>query len=156
MSALRDVILPLSDGNAAIKKDLQALVQMHLETDERHSYREIARFDYTDKNDLTTRAPENVFRTIVRTTGEIGYSGPPIIWDKVRRLRGCFNEAFQEKGIRDIGPLDVLVDIAWGKGSNRMVRVIDPDRKFAPRDITMVSHLAPTFFTNPTAFSAPI
>jgi HD superfamily phosphohydrolase len=156
-SALRDVILPLSNNSKSIPAtELQNLVKMHLETDEKHSYKEIARFDYVDKHDPSIRAPENIFRTIVMTTGRFGYSGPPIDWDKVRRLRGCFIEAFEQKGIKNIGPLDVIVDIAWGKGTNRMVRVIDSDRRFSPKDITSVSHLAPSFFTDPTAFSAPI
>ena len=163
--ALQQVMLPLAKEYSIEIRNrglndttVRNLIQMHSETDHKYIYREFKRFNYLDNNPPSARAPENIFRTIVVAPERAAYTGPPIIWEKVRRLRNCYFEAISEKvpGKGSVNPLDVIVDIPWGKGANRMLKVVDADRTYLPQDITLTSHLAPTIFQEPTAFSAPI
>jgi HD superfamily phosphohydrolase len=157
--ALREVMLPLLDGYSGANKDhVRSLIAMHWDTDHKYIYSEFNKFSYFDRNPASIHAPDNIFKTIVVSPESIGHSGPPILWAKVRRLRTCYFDAISQKvpAKNSVSQLDVIVDIPWGKGANRMLSVIDADRTYSPQEITSASHLAPSIFQAPTIFSAPI
>jgi len=78
----------------------------------------------------------------------------PIDWDQVKRLRGSYINALKQKNI-EVSSNDVLIDVPWGKPSNRMVKVLREDGRTEVQ-ITDVSHLAESIFTLPTAHIAPV
>lgn len=139
----------------ASQEELEPLVRLHRVPNFTDIYRPVARYSALDPED-PKKPPNpfwNVFTSIVPRPS-LAASSVPIQWPQVRRLRNCFEEAFREKG-NTIGRFDVLVDVPWGKASNRVVTVLDSDGR-NERPINEVSHLASTIFTDPTAYSAPI
>jgi hypothetical protein len=54
----------------------------------------------------------------------------------------------------ECNPLDVLVDIPWGKGKSDPIKFVD--QHGLEKSIDQVSHVSPTIFTDLTIFAAPI
>lgn len=99
----------------------------------------------------TTAVGDNTIYASILIQPNTSGSTVPINWDVVRRLRKCYQEAFKEKKIT-LEARELVIDVPWGKAGNRVLQVVDSGEY----DITEVSHLKPTVFTEPTAFLAPI
>lgn len=162
--AFNRVIIPLLNGkpkrrtaarSGPSQEELEPLIRLHSAPRFTEIYPPIARYSRLDvENPKHPASPfSNIFTSIVSSPSSIA-SSVPILWDSVKRLRMCFQEALRDRRVEP-GRFGVLVDVPWGKGSNRVVSVVDPDGG-KERPITEVSHLSPTIFLDPTAFSAPI
>jgi len=158
--ALYQVIIPLlnsqpSGGSSTrgSKDELDPLIRLHRIPNFNDIYRPIAKYSSIDAVAPKRSSFNNVFDTIVRSPSSEATS-VPIVWERVKRLRISYRDAFAEKRANP-GRFDILVDVPWGKASNRIVTVLDDDGRIE-RPITEVSHLAPTIFSTPTAYAAPI
>lgn len=158
--AVHKVILPLlksqptrGSSTHGSEAELNPLIRLHCVPNFNDIYRTAAKYSSLEPVDPKRPSANNLFDTIMRLPSSDATS-MPIQWDRVKRLRICYQEAFREKRAK-LGRFDVLVDVPWGKSSNRIVTVLDEDGR-TERPITQVSHLAQTIFTHPTAYSAPI
>ncbi len=150
---LTKVFVPLLK-NSKYRNDIDSLVRMHLSPSWNDIFRPIAKYSYNDRIDPKNRLGINIFSSIVSDQRTTKMTGLPIQWQQVKRLRNCFREAIKEKG-ETPGQAEVLVDVPWGKGTSRVLTVVDPSSNEV-KPITEVSHLAPSIFENPTAYSAPV
>jgi hypothetical protein len=135
------------------RSELEQLILMHSEPNFKNIYLPVAKYSALDRIDKKTNSPSNVFGSIVSDPGTGGTS-VPIDWNMVRRLRSAFHRSFEERSVRP-GRFDVLVDVPWGKNQSRSLAVINETTR-EERPISDVWHLAPTIFSRPTAYSAPI
>jgi hypothetical protein len=133
--------------------ELEPLIHMHLEASFSDIYLPLAKYSSLDRIDPRTGSPGNVFNSIV-SDPNTGMTSLPIDWTMVRRLRTCFRKSFEERGLKP-GRFEILVDVPWGKNQSRLLTVLNSE-SLLERSITDVWHLAPTIFSHPTAFSAPI
>jgi HD superfamily phosphohydrolase/tRNA A-37 threonylcarbamoyl transferase component Bud32 len=134
-------------------EQLKELITLHAKPTFKPMYRPIARYAENEDIDAKSSASDNVYRTIFSSPQEEQRTGMPIRWEKVRRLRQAFAAAIKEKAI-PVSPIDVLVDVPWGKDKAEEVRVLDENG--IPQRISDVSHLKAERFTSPAAFSAPV
>ncbi|GAM96838.1 putative dNTP triphosphohydrolase [alpha proteobacterium U9-1i] len=155
---LTDVFWPLlknaKSGRKSISDELAPLINLHFRPNWSEIYTCLAQYSTTDKTEPKRRARFNVFRSIINDAAHAEQTNIPIEWGEVKRLRGCFMKAFIARGEKP-GAFEILVDVPWGKGTNREITVYD-QYSGDTIDITKVSHLAPTIFKNPTAYSAPV
>jgi len=158
--AFRDVVVPLlktsvsgRSSRRGSEEELYPLVQLHRTPNFSEIYRSIAKYARLDSVDPRRPTASNLFDSIMRLPSTDATS-MPISWDRVKRLRMCYRDAFKEKN-GNPGRFEILVDVPWGKASNRVVKVLEEDGR-TERLIPEVSHLASTIFTNPTVYSAPI
>jgi HD superfamily phosphohydrolase len=159
--ALSDVFLPLIDeATGERKQHMIALIGLH----RRHNFKEIyvciVKYGPLDKVAPRERARENVYASIVKhnltNLSNMTFDPTatmPIDWGEVQRLRSCFLKALEEKKI-NATHYDVLIDVPWGKGSNRVVQILRDDGREVP--ITQISHLNDSIFRLPTAHIAPV
>lgn len=157
-NAISTIMLPRAKALKAHRDAAIRLVNLHSSYDYREIYIPIKKYAWVDSTHAMRRSIENIYSRIVKqnlstlTIG--GASVLPIDWTQVRRLRGSFIKALQQKNI-ELTSNDVLIDVPWGKPSNRMVKVLRGDfRTEVP--IVQVSHLAESIFTLPTAHLAPV
>jgi HD superfamily phosphohydrolase len=133
---------------------LLPLVRLHYEANFKDIYLPIATYSRSERIDpKQPHALTNVFDSIVGDPTPTG-NAVTIKWDNIKRLRTCFVEAIRSKTSASVGDFDVLVDVPWGKGSNRLVRVLEADGETP--SITERSHLQESIFSHPTAYAAPI
>ena len=160
--ALEKVFLPLTEQAKAERTERQTegmleLVGLHHKYNFKAIYRCIARYSQQDRVLPRGRLSETIYQSIVKQNLTNLTLGPltatPIDWNQVRRLRQCFIDALKEKRIK-AEQFEVLIDVPWGKGANRIVKILMDDGSELP--ITKVSHLNETIFTLPTAHNAPV
>lgn len=132
---------------------LLKLITLHIKPEFSPIYRPLTRYTSREVVNPKTAAIQNIYNTIIANSATTKATSIPIRWDNVKRLRQCYIAALREKKI-PVGVLDVLIDVPWGKGTHRVVKVLDEQGSIVP--ITEVSHLDAGIFENPTAFSAPI
>lgn len=155
------IFLPLLDGSPnkktpsrGTREELEPLLSPIMSPNKQGMFSPIARYRRDDELPMRfIGAFASVFSTIVTDPATADRIGAPIIWDNVRRLRSCFKNAIEKSNIK-CGRCDVLVDVPWGKGANRILTVVD-DEKGKPVSITRRSHLDSSIFQN-IAQSAPI
>ncbi|MBI5890886.1 MAG: HD domain-containing protein [Nitrosomonadales bacterium] len=156
--AMQRILLPRADALKKHRVDALRLVNLHKDYNFKEIYIPIKRYAWVDATHATQRSVENIYSRIVKQNlSSIAYgngNSMPIDWDQVRRLRGAYINALQQKNI-EVSSNDVLIDVPWGKPSNRMVKVLRGDERTEVQ-ITDVSHLAESIFTLPTAHIAPV
>jgi len=143
----------LAKDSGVTQEMLTKLISLHITPNFKQIYRPISRYTSRQEVDPKSPAVQNIYNTIFSTAGYTKATAVPIRWENVKRLRHCYVAALREKKIQ-VGPIDVLIDVPWGKGTHRIVNVVDEHGHLAP--ITDVSHLESGIFVNPTAFSAPV
>lgn len=153
--AFQKVIIPLLDSQKPeIKKHLYALIKLHIEPNYKDIYKQIVKYSALD--DVNPNIPQmhlNIYNMIMHKPPHSKATSALINWNFVKILRDCYRQAFREKNVI-LGHFDILVDVPWGKALNRVITVIDEDKKEHP--ITEVSHLPESIFITPIAYSAPI
>jgi hypothetical protein len=78
----------------------------------------------------------------------------PINWPNVKKLRVNFIETLQESHI-DADELDVVIDVPYGKAAREMLYVLVGSTE-TEEQITEVSNLPESIFTEPAAFTSPV
>jgi HD superfamily phosphohydrolase len=156
--AMHSVFFPLMNeakGERAL--NMRNLIGLH----QRHNFKDIyvcvAKFGPLDTVRARGNAVENTYAKIVKQNlTNATYNAAitkPIDWAQIRHLRKCFLEALKQKNITAT-QYDVLIDVPWGKGANREIKVLREDGREV--NITDVSHLNKTIFTLPAAHIAPV
>lgn len=154
--AIYNVLLPSLNSLTKPKREqCEPLIRLLYNPSYSDIYKPIAK--YTRADALPPKARHNIYDSImVQVSTDIETSYVPVKWSVIKELRRCFIAAFTERAGASppVGEFEVLVDVPWGKSSNRIVSVVDTGGNI--RKITEVSHLRPTIFTDPTAYLAPI
>lgn len=141
-------------GRKVTSVEMESLVRFFYEPNYKHIYKSVAKYSVTDVVNPRIRAMQTIYEAIVNPASAVLATGIPIKWEAVKWLRDCYRYAIERDGVK-LGAFDVLVDVAFGKGSNRVVQVME-QLDGTVIDITKVSHLAESIFVSPAAFSAPV
>ncbi len=150
------VVLPaLQKLKGKEKEELQSLIQLHRQPSFADIYIPVATYTTRDKAPQDMAHLSNICNMILQSPTPSA-SSVPIRWQTVKALRGCFLEAFKQFGKgNSINQYNVVVDVPWGKASNRMLKVRGNEGAL-DEEITQISHLPNSIFTQPTAYNAPI
>lgn len=155
--AIHKVLVPRAESHKYHEAALR-LIGLHREHDFKQIYIPIKRYAWADATHPQRRSFENIYSRIVKqnlTAYTRNQSNPmPIDWVQVQRLRQSYIDALKQKNLT-ISPNDILIDVPWGKPSNREVLILRSDNK-TEIPISKVSHLAETIFALPTAHIAPV
>jgi HD superfamily phosphohydrolase len=153
--AIRDVFLPELQKIETEKEGttgLLDLIAMHQQPRFTDIFFRIQKYTELDQPPTRSVARKSIYSSIL---GPLGTSASviPIDWAAVQSLRTCYLEAFREKSDLPVSRFEVVIDVPFGKASNRVVTVRHANEE---RPITQSSHLNDTIFTQPTVFLAPI
>lgn len=148
--ALTKVIIP-SLKEASKSEDILSLVSLH----DRHSfsdiYRPIAVYRHFDTNPKGKR--ESMFSQLVAWSPSASGSTIPVKWDSIRILRKAFQEEFEKQNIKTQA-FELLIDVPLGKNALRTVSAVAPNGDKI--EVSKISHLKETIFSQPAAFASPI
>lgn len=155
--AMHRILIPRAEKHK-YSEDALRLIGLHREHDFKQIYIPIKRYAWADATHPQRRSFENIYSRIVKqnlTAYTRNLSNPmPIDWLQVKRLRQSFIEALDQKKVT-VSQNDILIDVPWGKPSNREVVILRSDNK-TEIAISKMSHLAETIFALPTAHIAPV
>jgi HD superfamily phosphohydrolase len=140
-------------GAKKFEDPLWRLVSVNIEPNPKLAFRCVNRFRFGDPLPDKSGAGTNVFNSIVRAPPGSTISGGEIAWAAVQKLRNCYLDSLEEKRI-EASPVDVLVDIPWGKGASDPIKFISRSGK--ELSIEKVAHISSTIFSDLTIFAAPV
>lgn len=150
--AISDVIIPeIRKTRGPLKSQLQSLADAILNKIYKKIYPLIA--EYKAGHDVLPGSNSTVYGSIVQDINSTQTS-VPVRWENVRKLRKAYLRAFSEKKLR-IEDLHLVIDVPYGKASRRMFKVQTGEHEHA-MDITKISHLKESIFSDPAAFLSPI
>ncbi len=121
-------------------------------------YRPIAEHPRTErrKDDLVGTIYHSLVKDVTHTGDAAGDvdSDVPVEWPNVKRLRVTYLDLLRERGI-DVEEMDVVIDVPYGKGKRNMVYALVRSTG-DEEQITTISNLPNTIFTQPAAFTSPV
>ncbi len=142
---------PRTEGS---QEEMFPLIRLLVQPSFADIYRPIITYTGRDTGIAGRQHMPGLYQQILQSA-TTGASAIPVNWGAVKTLIGCFKNAFQEKCKSKVNRFEIIVDVPWGKATNRMVKVRGKDGR-GDYNITEESHLENTIFSQPTAYIAPI
>jgi uncharacterized protein len=117
-------------------------------------YRPISEHPRTERAAMEKGHITSVYAALVREQSHTGRGDLPIEWRNVKRLREKYLQVFAERKI-EADDMDFVIDVPYGKAARDMLYVL-VDSTGEEEEITRVSNLPSSIFTEPAAFTSPV